>query len=104
MIDVRSGDIGDTPEQDAARVAQTEAVWLGRVVARLMQSGAMEFPASCEFLKRADLMINVMHDVPNATDIARIKEMAWKWRRSMPAHAAPKLPPHDPIVREQGLA
>jgi hypothetical protein len=31
---------------------------------------------------------------------ARIDRLAWKYRRELPPHLAPKLPPFDPLVRE----
>lgn len=31
---------------------------------------------------------------------ARVEWLAWKYRRDLPQHLAPKLPAHDPLVRE----
>ncbi len=104
MTDVRSGEREETPEEDAARQARSEGMYIGNVVTRLMASKAMEFPGNADFLKRLDLALNVMNGTPSRTDVERVKEMAWKWRRQMAdSPLAPKLPPHDPIVREQGL-
>jgi hypothetical protein len=36
--------------------------------------------------------------------IDRVKDMTWKYRRQLPKHLAPKLPPHDPIVKEMEAA
>ncbi|MHB1305358.1 MAG: hypothetical protein ACYCZB_18185 [Acidiphilium sp.] len=102
-VDARSGEREETPEEDAARQAQSEAKFIGCTVERLLQTRAMEFPASAEFLRRLDVEINVLHRIPSRADVARVKELAWKWRREMPRPIAPMLPPHDPVAKEMGL-
>ena len=29
----------------------------------------------------------------------QIDLLAWRYRRALPRHMAPRLPPHDPIIR-----
>jgi hypothetical protein len=97
---------GERPESDAEdehRQAQTERLYFGKLVERLLATGAKDFPATRDFLQRMDLSLNVMRQEPNRADIVRVKQIAWDWRREMRGSAlAPKLNPNDPIVREMG--
>jgi hypothetical protein len=100
-----TGEREETAAEDAHRQARSEAMYIGQIVTRLMASDAMKFPANAEFLKRLDLALNVYNGTVARGDIDRVKDMAWKWRRQMPASPlTPKLPPDDPIVKEMGLA
>lgn len=101
MIDPRSGEREDTPEQDADRQKRSEAMYLGRIVERLLAAKVRFVDQG--YLKALDLRINIHGGLPTAADVEQIKRMAWEYRRTMPAHIAPKLPPHDPIVKEMGL-
>ncbi len=33
-------------------------------------------------------------------DLATVRLLAWRYRRALPRHLAPRLPPDDPIVQE----
>lgn len=37
-------------------------------------------------------------------EVETIARLAWKWRRAIPHYLSPRLPPHDPIVREMEAA
>lgn len=47
-----------------------------------------------------DFRVCVCREIPSEPHLRKLKDIAWKYRRQMPVHLAPKLPPHDPIVAE----
>jgi hypothetical protein len=87
-------------DDDAARQAESERQLMGLTVKRLMESGLPKGSGDARFLERMDLRITVNREMPTKAEIERIKALAWTHRRRMPRTLAPKLPPHDPIVKE----
>jgi hypothetical protein len=86
--------------EDAARVNGSIVKMLGITVEKIR---ALKLPASSpegRFIEAMDMRLNVLHQMPADDQVQRIKDMAWKYRRRMPVHLAPKLPPNDPIVQE----
>lgn len=97
-----TGERDETAAEDAHRQARSEAMFLGKQIERLLRAKVRYIDMT--YLKAVDLRINVQGQLPTKTDVEQIKRMAWEYRRSMPASPlTPRLPPHDPIVREQGL-
>ena len=94
-------------DDDRARMAITEVKLLGITVAKLLsienlppiiRSAAGR--SARAFLQDMDLQLNVLGHLPDRARVQRIKALAWEFRRQMPSHLAPTLPPHDPIVQE----
>ena len=90
----------ETPSQEAARVAQAEAE-ARRVLIRALRevlNGTRSAQADRARLRRL-----------LAADLARwsredqreLDRLAWKCRRLLPRHLAPRLNPDDPIVKER---
>lgn len=90
-------------DDDAARLAESERALMGLTVTRLKEIGLPKGSGDARFLEQMDLRINVKRELPAKTEIERIKTLAWTHRRRMPRHMAPRLPPADPIVREQSI-
>lgn len=87
-------------DDDKARMANTEAKLLGVTVTKLL---TVSLPGPVKrFVDEMDLQLNVFGRSVSRDQVQRIKDLAWEYRRQMPKHLAPKLPPHDPIVREMG--
>ncbi len=86
--------------EDAARMRAAEVKLLGITVAKLLALKAHLSGVELRFIERLDTQINVLGQAPDAVSLRGLKDLAWKFRRLMPAHLAPKLPPHDPVVRE----
>ncbi len=85
-------------DDDQARAERAEIDLYAITVTKL---GTLELRgAEGEFVRRMDLQLCILRRLPGTHDLQRLKDMAWKYRRQMPRHLAPKLPPHDPIVRE----
>lgn len=97
------GERDDTPEQDRDRQRRSEAMFLGKVVERLLAIGHLQTARNRAFVIEMDRKLNVFREVPSSADIAAIKQMAWDKRHILPRFIAPKLPPGDPIVKEMGL-
>jgi len=91
-------------DDDAARMEKCQLKLLGLTVEKLLAIKADLTPVEAMRVARLDTQINVRGQMPDKADVTHIKALAWKYRRKMPAPIAPKLPPHDPIVQEQGLA
>jgi hypothetical protein len=96
--------MGELDDDDKARMVNTEVKLFGITVAKMLTIESLPpdvSPKSARaFLKDMDLELNVFGRLPDRTCIQRIKDLAWQYRRQMPAYLAPKLPPHDPIVQE----
>lgn len=93
-------EVAEPEDDDAARMRATTRMWLGVTVEKLLplRQGMTRMEAA--FLAAMDSEINVLKRLPSADSVQKIKTLAWKFRRFMPAPVAPKLPPHDPIVQE----
>ena len=91
-------------DDDRARMDNTEVKLLGITVSKLLSVENLPADVSPKsaraFLKDMDLELNVFGRLPDRARVQRIKDLAWQYRRQMPAHLAPKLPPRDPIVQE----
>jgi hypothetical protein len=89
-----AGDV-DTAAQDAARLASAETE-LRRVLIRALRDVIMLTDSDTAVRRRLV-----------AADLARwtreeqrdLDRLAWKYRRRLPRHLAPRLNPDDPIVR-----
>jgi hypothetical protein len=79
--------------------ARSRIKWWGDIVARLV---VVKFEKIHErqFVEGMNRQLNQGGELPDDLSRQRIKDLAWKYRRQMPAHARPKLPPRDPIVQE----
>ncbi len=89
-------------EDDKARMAQSEVKLLGITVEKLKSVSELTAEER-RFVEAMDLQLNVFRKIVERGEVQRIKDLAWKYRRKMPSHLAPKLPPYDPIVVEMGL-
>ena len=90
------------PEEDAeeaTRMLKAEIAWLGGRVTALK---AVCAPTTRDgaFFERMDMQLNVFRRMVPEVEVQLIKTLSWKYRREMPAHTRPKLPPNDPVVRE----
>ena len=96
------GERDDTPEQDEARLRQAEAALIRINVEKLMLVAANLPKGHGDYrtIQALDESLNVYRRLPTSGQIAQVKALAWQYRRQMPKHLAPKLNPHDPIVRE----
>lgn len=91
------------PEQDDgddARVNGSIINMLGITVTKLGTLGLDKICPEGKFIEAMDVRLNVLKQMPSDAEVQRIKELAWKYRRRLPTHIAPKLPPYDPIVQE----
>lgn len=89
----------DEPDDDAARVASAERQLYGITIEKLLAVRGHSRGVQA-FLKNLAFTVNVLRQMPGESDIKRIKEMAWQYRRQMPQHLARKTNPDDPVVRE----
>lgn len=87
------------PDDDAARLDWAQRQLLGGTVEQLL---AIQDVQGIErgFLNGLDMRLNVLKQMPTQGDIEQLKILAWKHRRQLPRHSAPKLNPEDPVVRE----
>ena len=86
----------DTPRQQAARVAAAEAE-ARRVLIKALREVIMLRDIDSAARRRlvaADL------DRWTRDDQRDLDRMAWRYRRQLPRHLAPRLNPDDPLVRE----
>ncbi len=85
----------DDATQDAARVAKAERqVMVATLNALRRVRNTVQDRAILRGLVQADF------DWLTAEQRAALERMAWKYRRQIPPHLAPKLNPDDPIVRD----
>jgi hypothetical protein len=87
-------------EDDAARVNASIINMLGITVSKMLALSLHKASPEGRFIEAMDTRLNVFRAMPTDAEVTRIKELAWKYRRQLPAHLAPKLPPNDPIVQE----
>lgn len=88
--------VAEIDHDEPARVCKALATHYGAVAAAL-KNVRFEKIHERTFVER--LRAHGRQSLDDA-ELERIKDLAWKYRRQLPAHLAPKLPPHDPIVRE----
>ena len=89
----------DEEDDDMARMACAEREVYGLTIKRLLAVPGHSLAVK-RFLNGLDLAVNVSRRMPDESDVLRLKEMAWAYRRQMPKHLARKTNPNDPIVRE----
>lgn len=87
-------------DDDAARMEWAEVKLLRSTVEKLLPLKAGMSRDERGFVADIDLRVCVLGQHPGAQAVQRVKALAWKYRRHMAPGAGPKLPPHDPIVRE----
>lgn len=85
------------PVEDAERV-QNAVNDAARLVMRALlnvplRAGGVDRRAVCDLCRREPSQLY-------PSERAEIRRLAWKYRRSLPPHLAPKLPPFDPLVQE----
>ncbi len=87
-------------DDDAARMERTEVQWLSMSVQKLLSVKQHLKPDERRFVDDLDTRVCVLNQHPGAQKVEQIKALTWKYRRQLPRALAPKLPPHDPIVKE----
>ncbi len=87
-------------DDDGARVSGSIVKMLGITVEKMLTLKLPSGSPEGRFIEAMDMRLNVLHQMPSDDQVQRIKDLAWKYRRRLPAHLAPKLPPGDPIVQE----
>lgn len=87
-------------EEAGARVNGSIIKVLGITVEKLRTLGLPKGSPEGKFIEGMDLRLSVFKEMPSTAEVQRIKDLAWKYRRQMPVHLAPKLPPNDPIIQE----
>jgi hypothetical protein len=91
-------------DDDALRLAKALTASYGGKVQQLQKLGIERRSPDGHFISAMDHKLNVLRHAPSRDEIERIKAIMWSHRRYLPDHARPRLPPHDPIVRELGLS
>ena len=86
----------DTPEQDAARARLATRRVLELTIGALRM---VTMPPSSPDRWRLRTLVHADLDTISAEHIALLAQLAWRYRRQLPKHLAPKLNPDDPIVR-----
>lgn len=85
------------PVADAPRVERAIYDALHLVLRALlnvpMRAGGVDRRAVCDLYRGGWRQLD-------PAERARVDRLAWKYRRSLPPHLAPKLPPFDPVVQE----
>jgi hypothetical protein len=87
-------------DDDQARMEKAVVDALAIAVTRLKAVSMAMGGADARFIRNMDLTLCTLRKMPEQGQVQKIKELAWKYRRMIPAGIAPKLPPGDPIVRE----
>jgi hypothetical protein len=84
--------------EEEARVAKAMRTWLLTMITKLKP---LKFESRVErgFIERLDIALTAGR-AASKQDVQRLKDISWKYRRQLPKHTAPTLPPHDPIVQE----
>ncbi len=90
----------ETNDDDAARLALVETELLRRTLAALRQVIDAYHRDARRLRELTRLDLTRISD----EDRDRLRDLAWRWRRKLPRALAPKLPPHDPIVRQMEAA
>lgn len=86
----------DDPAEDARRIAWAERKTQELLIAELKRAGIPPGHADAVVLRR---LTHCDLDRIGAEEANLLKGLAWRWRRRLPAGLAPKLPPHDPLVK-----
>jgi hypothetical protein len=89
------------PDDDAARLAWAERGAQAAMIAALRRVRMPPRHADAAALRRR---AHAELDRLSSEDRELLRLLAWRWRRQLPAHLAPKLPPADPIVRAMEAA
>jgi hypothetical protein len=88
------------PDDDEARTLTAQRAATALVVAALAR---IDLPP----VERALIVVVSRSQAANPLsrrEMQRVMEVAWRHRRQLPAHLAPRLPPSDPIVQAMEAA
>lgn len=86
----------EADNDDAGRLALVQTELARRMIAALRAAGIPPGHADARLLRQL-----IRLDLERIADEDRdlLRGLAWRWRRRLPPALAPKLPPHDPLVR-----
>jgi hypothetical protein len=90
--------VAEIDNEEEARIAKVMVIWLEPRVAALCQL-QMETMGETAFVDRVAKKL-AEGTAPDDGEASYVRNLLWKYRRRLPRNLAPKLPPHDPIVKE----
>jgi hypothetical protein len=90
--------VAEVDHEEEARIAKAQVTWLKPRVSALAQL-QMETMGETAFVDRMVAKL-AQGEAPDDGEQDYISSLRWKYRRRLPRDMAPKLPPHDPIVKE----
>lgn len=90
--------VKEIDNEEEARIAKVFVGWWQQRVKALSEL-QLEMMGETAFVRR--MMESLAQGVaPETSEESYLVTLAWKYRRRLPRSMAPKLPPHDPIVKE----
>lgn len=93
--------VAEPRREDAAGEVEARIDWANarvarQVIAALLAAGIPSGHVDARALRRLQ-RADVDRLKPEEAELLRI--LAWRWRRKLAPHLAPRLPPNDPVVR-----
>lgn len=82
-------------EDDAARLAWADTE-MDRLTLAELHKVVPEGHRDARFVRQ---LRHIDLQFISAEDRQLLRDLAWRWRRQLPRTIAPKLPPHDPLVK-----